>query len=67
MIEYDDKYSEGISMIDEEHKEFMAIINKVTIAKQGNYSQEKAKEILNELVKFAKEHFKTEEDYMSKF
>lgn len=45
----------------------MDIINKVTVAKQSNYSQEEAKEILNKLVKFAKEHFKTEEDYMSKF
>jgi len=67
MIEWSDKYSVGVSVIDEEHKGFIGIINKVIAAKQRNYSQEEVEEVLSELVKFAKEHFKTEEAYMSKF
>ena len=39
MIEWDDKYSVGISMIDEEHKEFIGILNKAIVAKQNNNNQ----------------------------
>ncbi len=67
MIEWSNKYSVGVSVMDEEHKGFIGIINKVIDAKQRNYSQEEVEEILSELVKFAKEHFKNEEAYMSKF
>jgi hemerythrin len=67
MIEWSNKYSVGVSVIDEEHKGFIGIINKVIAAKQHNYSQEEVEEILSELVTFAKEHFKNEEAYMSKF
>ncbi len=67
MIEWSDKYSVNVSIIDKEHKDFIDIVNKVTIAKQRNYSQKEVEELLGELVKFAKEHFKTEETYMSTF
>ncbi len=67
MIEWSNKYSVGVSVIDEEHKGFIDIINKIIAVKQRNYSQEEVDEVLSELVKFAKEHFKTEEAYMSKF
>ncbi len=67
MIEWSNKYSVGVSVMDEEHKGFIGIINKVIAARQRNYSQEEVEEVLSELVKFAKEHFKSEEAYMSKF
>ncbi len=67
MIEWSNKYSVGVSVMDEEHKGFIGIINKVIAARQHNYSQEEVEEVLSELVKFAKEHFKSEEAYMSKF
>jgi hemerythrin-like metal-binding protein len=67
MIEWSNKYSVGVSVMDEEHKGFIGTINKVIAARQRNYSQEEVEEILSELVKFAKEHFKNEEAYMSKF
>ncbi len=67
MIEWSNKYSVGVSVMDEEHKGFIGIINKVIAAKQHNYNQEEVGEVLSELVKFAKEHFKAEEAYMSKF
>ncbi len=67
MIEWSNKYSVGVSVIDKEHKGFIDIINKVIAAKQRNYSQEEVGEVLSELVRFAKEHFKTEEAYMSKY
>ncbi len=67
MIEWSDKYSVGVSVMDEEHKGFIDIVNKVIAAKQRNYNQEEVDKILGELVRFAKEHFKTEEAYMSKY
>ncbi len=67
MIEWSDKYSVNVAIIDEEHKNFIDIFNRVTVIKQSNYSQEEVGEILDELVKFARKHFKTEETYMSKF
>ena len=53
--------------MDEEHKGFIGTINKVIVARQHDYSQGEVEEVLSELVKFAKEHFKAEEAYMSKF
>ena len=67
MIEWDDKYNINISLIDEQHKNLIDIINKAIIAKQHKNHQEKILEILNEMTVFALEHFTTEESYMIKF
>ena len=67
MIEWEDKHSVGVSIIDEEHKKLFDIINKVIVAKQHNDNQNELLEILNEMVEFANTHFKTEETYMIKF
>ncbi len=67
MIEWADKYSVNVSIIDAEHKSFIDIVNKVTVTKQHNYKQKEVEDLLGELVKFAKTHFRTEETYMSTF
>ena len=67
MIEWSNKYSVGVSVIDEEHRGFIETINKVIAVKQRNYSKDEIECVLGELVEFAKEHFKNEEAYMSKF
>ncbi len=67
MIEWEDKYSVGVSIIDEEHKKFIDIINKVIAAKEHNNNPEEILGILNEMIKYAQKHFKTEETYMKKF
>ncbi len=67
MIKWDDKYSVGISTIDDEHKEFFAIINKVFVIKEHNDNPEEVREILYEMIKYALKHFATEETYMKKF
>ncbi len=67
MIEWTDKYSVNVLNIDQEHKNFIDIANRITVAKQQNYSQKEVEELLGELVKFAKEHFEMEETYMSEF
>ena len=67
MIKWDDKYSVGISMIDEEHKKFIGILNKAIFAKEHNDSPEEIKEVLKEMTDYALTHFKTEEIYMKEF
>jgi hemerythrin len=67
MIEWSDEYSVNVVIIDKEHKDFIDIVNRVTVMKQHNYSQKEVEDILSELVKFAKEHFEMEETYMSTF
>ncbi len=68
MIEWEDKYSVGISIIDEEHKIFIDIINKVIVAKEHrNNRKDMLLGILNKMNEYAQKHFKTEETYMEKF
>ena len=67
MIEWEDKYSVGVSIIDKEHKNIINIINKVIAAKQHKDNPEEITEVLNEMTKYTHEHFKNEEAYMIKF
>ena len=67
MVAWDDKFSFGISIIDEEHKKFIGILNKAIIAKEHNNKPEEIKEVLKEMNNYALEHFTTEEAYMKKF
>ena len=67
MTKWDNKYSVGISIIDEEHKELIDIINKAVAIKENNCNPEEIREILYEMIKYALKHFATEETYMIKF
>ncbi len=67
MIKWGDKYSVGISMIDEEHKKLIGILNKAIFAKEHNDNPEEIKEVLSEMVEYSHKHFSTEETYMIKF
>jgi len=64
MIEWEDKFSVGISIIDEQHKKFIEIINKAIVAKEHNDNPEELKELLYRITKHAILHFSTEEVYM---
>jgi hemerythrin-like metal-binding protein len=57
----------NVSIIDEEHKKLIDIINKAISAKQYDNNPRSISEILVEMTVYAKEHFKTEETYMSNF
>ncbi len=67
MIEWDDKYCVGISIIDKYHRKFIDTINKAIIAKENSGDPEKVKELLREMTNYALTHFKTEESYMIEF
>jgi len=67
MIEWEDKFSVGISIINEQHKEFIDILNKVIYTKEHNDNIEEIDEVLEEMVNYAHTHFKIEESYMKLF
>ena len=66
-IKWNNKYCVGISIIDEEHKALIGILNKTIHAKEHSDDKKELMEVLEEMTKFALEHFKTEEDYMREF
>ncbi len=67
MIEWDDKYSVGLSVIDEDHKKLIGILNKAIYAKEHNVNPEELRGVLKEMTDYALKHFKTEETYMIDF
>ena len=67
MIKWNDKYSVGLPIVDEEHKEFIGILNKAIFAKEHNDNPEEIREVLREMTNYALTHFKTEESYMKVF
>lgn len=67
MIEWDDKYNVGISIIDNEHKKLIDIMNNAVALEQNNCNPKDITEVINEMNKYAQTHFATEEAYMVKF
>ncbi len=67
MITWDNKYSVSVTMIDEEHKKLIDIVNKATHVQKYDDSPGAISEILVEITAYALEHFKTEETYMKNY
>ncbi len=49
MFKWDAKYSVGVSIIDEEHRKFIDIINKAIVAREQSDNPERVKEVLQEM------------------
>ena len=67
MIEWEDKFSVGISLIDEEHMKFIDIINTALSALEHNGHTEALDKIFDEMTEYSYTHFSTEEAYMKEF
>jgi len=67
MIEWDDKYSVGISKIDAEHRQFIDIINMAIATNESSDNPGELREVLYRITKYALNHFSTEENYMIEF
>lgn len=64
-IEWNDAYSLNVPIIDEEHKKFIKIVNKVIrISNQQVNNNEELAIVLYEMTMYALSHFKTEEKCM---
>jgi hemerythrin len=67
MITWKEKDSMGILRIDNEHKQFMDIVNKSIATMEHNDNPEELKEVLYGITMYAMVHFSTEEAYMIEF
>ena len=53
----------NIKTIDDQHKHFVEVVNKVYALNNKKADKEKLGEILNDLIEYARVHFSTEEEY----
>jgi hemerythrin-like metal-binding protein len=56
-IKWDNKYSVGISIIDEQHKKLFGFINKTIEAKEHSDNKEELEKVLEKVTTYALEHF----------
>lgn len=64
MITWENRFSVNVSKIDEEHKFFILIVNKIFAGKEKDNRQEQISDALNEMTEYAISHFKSEEECM---
>ena len=67
MFEWEDKFSVGISEIDDEHRGLIGILNKAVIANGHDDNTVETLELLGDIIEYSRKHFSTEEAYMLKF
>lgn len=63
-LKWGDEYLIGIMEIDDQHREFVNIINKIVWAEQQKYPKEIGARLIFELLKYAEFHFVCEENLM---
>jgi hemerythrin len=66
-IDWTPEMSMGMEDIDEQHKHFVGIINKTKEASDAGAARGAQKEVLGDLVEYARYHFETEEGYFETF
>ena len=64
-IEWNDSLSVGVSVFDKEHKQLIALVNKLNQALAAGSAKKTMEDILRSLVNYTKIHFKHEEEYMT--
>ncbi len=66
-LEWEDKYSVGVTEIDDQHKRMFVVINELLDAIHTNTPAEHLGNIIDSLVKYKIFHFATEEKYFKEF
>ncbi len=66
-IQWSDYFSVKVEDVDEQHKTFINMIHQLNEDYKRNVEPERIQYVLLEMIIFARDHFKTEEDYMKKF
>jgi hemerythrin len=66
-MEWSKKFSVGVKEFDDQHKQLIAMINKLNDACGERCTLDIQKNILTEIVNYVKTHFETEEKYMRMF
>ncbi len=65
-IEWRDSYSVGIEYLDSQHRKLLELINKIGDAAGTGLSKASCFAVLNAMIRYAQEHFTTEERYLEK-
>lgn len=63
-IEWKDSYSVGIEELDSQHRKLLELINQIGALAEKDLSKESCFAMLNAMIKYAQEHFYTEERYL---
>jgi len=66
-IQWEEKYSVGVTELDNQHKQLVKLLSDLYEAMQAQKTNEVLGRILNQLVSYTKTHFATEERYMSQY
>jgi hemerythrin len=64
LMEWRDSYATGIPAMDQQHKQFMELINRMDDAVRISIKNPAIRDVLAELVQFTKSHFAQEEKLM---
>lgn len=67
MFQWDEKYSVGIQSIDNQHKEIFVLLNKLLEAMKMGHGNDVAIQIIQELERYAVNHFQKEEYFFQRF
>jgi len=67
LIAWDEYYSVGFDLIDEQHKKLVDMINDLYSSFISGEAQEKAPGIVDEMIKYTDYHFKTEEKFFDEY
>jgi hemerythrin len=65
LMTWTDKLSVGVSVLDEDHKKLVAMVNELYDAMQAGHGKEKLGGILGRLVDYTKMHFAREEKFFA--
>lgn len=66
-VEFKDVYKIGLNKIDEQHKRLFDTFNELDLAISRDEGKQVIGDVLEFLLKYCDEHFKTEEAYFEKY
>jgi len=66
-LEWEEAYSVGVALIDEQHKMLIATINELLDVIDTKPTKEKTDSVINKLIQYKQFHFATEEKYFKEF
>ena len=66
-LEWEEKYSVGVKLIDNQHRQMFDTINLLLGLLGGTPTKEEINEIISRLIEYKKIHFSTEEGYFKEF
>jgi hemerythrin-like metal-binding protein len=67
-IQWSEKFSVGVEELDQQHQQLIKMLNRLILASESiDTNSETISEILQAMTRYAREHFKTEENFMKAY